>query len=371
MARVSPEVMEPRKRSFWTWNLGRIAGIPIRVHLTLLLLLVWIAVTYALEGAGWSPTAIGVILIIAIFATILVHELGHALVARAFGISTRDILLLPIGGISSLERMPSRPAQELAVAIVGPAINLVLAGLLWVGITLAGGTTRFGAATTLGGAFVTQLMWINVGLAIFNLIPAFPMDGGRVLRAVLAFRLDRERATDVAAACGKVCAVAFALIGLYANLWLVLIAAFVWFGASQERALVHLQAALAGVPVRAAMVTRVDAVTSEERLDATASILVADGVDSLPVIDHGRPVGAITREDIAAGLARGGPDATVGEAPHHEVITVTPNEPLDGLFERLQTSPGTVALVIDHGTAIGTITAEHLARYVALHELQR
>jgi CBS domain-containing protein len=238
-----------------------------------------------------------------------------------------------------------------------------------VGITLAGGTTRLGAATTLGGAFVTQLMWINIALAIFNMIPAFPMDGGRVLRAVLALRLDRERATDVAAACGKICAVVFALIGLYANVWLVLIAAFVWFGASQERALVHLQAALAGVPVREAMLKRVDTVAPEERLDATASLLVADGVDVLPIFDHGRPVGAITREDIAAGLARGGPDATVAEAPRHDLFTVAPDEPLDTLFERLQKSPGTVALVVDHGAAVGTLTAEHLARYVALHEM--
>ena len=109
--------------------------------------------------------------------------------ARRYGIKTRDIMLLPIGGIASLERMPEKPSQELAVAIVGPLINLALAGLLWIGITATGGSTRITEGMSLGGALATQLMWINIGLAVFNLVPAFPMDGGRVLRSILAMRM--------------------------------------------------------------------------------------------------------------------------------------------------------------------------------------
>src|SRR5262249_9085369 len=151
---------------------GRISGIPIRMHLTLLVLLVWIAGVYMLRGAGLGGTALGLSLVVAIFAIIVVHELGHALVARHYGINTRDILLLPIGGISSLERIPDNPKEELQVALAGPLVNLVLAALIWAGITLTGGTTRLTEVNTIGGAIATQLLWINVGLAVFNLLPA-------------------------------------------------------------------------------------------------------------------------------------------------------------------------------------------------------
>ncbi|HEU4611997.1 MAG TPA: site-2 protease family protein, partial [Kofleriaceae bacterium] len=173
------------------------------MHLTLLILLAWIAGSYMFAGAGITATGLGLLLVLTIFVIIVVHELGHALVARHFGIATRDIMLLPIGGIASLERMPEKPSQELAVAIVGPLINLALAGVLWIGIAAAGGTLRLTEVTTFGGALATQLLWINIALAVFNLIPAFPMDGGRVLRSVLAMRMSHERATDIAARLGK------------------------------------------------------------------------------------------------------------------------------------------------------------------------
>ena len=358
--------LQPR-RSSWTWNIGRIAGIPIRLHLTFLLLLAWIAVVYAFHGANIGTVALGVVLVVAIFATIVIHELGHALVARHFGYRTRDILLLPIGGIASLEKMPEKPSQELAVALVGPAINLAIAGLIWLGITAAHGTTRLDEVTSVGGALATQLMWINVALAAFNLLPAFPMDGGRALRALLAMRLGRNRATDVAAATGKLFAVLFGVIGLFYNPFLVLIAFVVWMGANQERALVHLKSAIDGVPVSAAMLTRVDTIGPEAPLEDAAALLLSGGHDQLPVIDHGRPIGVLTRRDLAQGLATAGRDATVAAAPTHGIVTVESTDSLDLVLDRLRESPDSVALVVDHGVTVGMVTAETLARYVALH----
>jgi Zn-dependent protease/predicted transcriptional regulator len=345
----------PRKRSFWTWNLGHVSGIALRVHVTLVLLLGWIAVSYAVQGAGFAGTALGVSLVVAVFATIVVHELGHALVARRYGIKTRDIMLLPIGGIASLERMPDTPRQELAVALVGPAINLVIAGLIWVGVALFGYS-----------AFAVQLVWINIALAVFNLIPAFPMDGGRATRALLSMWLGRERATDVAAALGKMFAVAIGIFGLFFNPLLVLIAAVVWFGATQERALVHLKLALHGVPVSAAMLRKVDAVSPELRLEDAATLLL--GQNQVPVLDHGHVIGVLTRSDVASALAKDGPEAPVSGASTHEVVTVEPGDPLDLVLDRLRQSPDSVALVVDHGEAVGLVTAEALARYAALHE---
>jgi Zn-dependent protease/CBS domain-containing protein len=355
------------RRSLWTWNLGRIAGIPIRMHLTLLLFLAWIASTYMLRGAGLSVTALGIVLVATIFVIIVVHELGHALVARRFGIATRDIMLLPIGGIASLEHMPDKPKQELAVAIVGPLINLALAGLLYIGIVATHGTTRITEATTIGGAIVTQLMWINIGLAVFNLLPAFPMDGGRVLRALLAMRMGHARATDVAARLGKLFAVFIGIAGLFYNPLLLLIAFVVWSGATQERALVQLKNAISGVPVSAAMLRRVESVTPEQPLEDAAALLLTGGLNQLPVIDHGQPVGVITRSDVASALARAGTEATVATAPKHDIVTVSPADSLDFVLDKLRQHPDAVALVVDHGQPVGVLTAEHLAAYVAMH----
>ncbi|HSD90358.1 MAG TPA: site-2 protease family protein [Kofleriaceae bacterium] len=349
------------QRSWWTWNLGRIAGIPIRVHVTLLVLLAWIASTYALRGAGFSATAIGVGLVAAIFVVIVVHELGHALVARRFGIKTRDIMLLPIGGIASLEHMPDKPRQELAVAAVGPLINLVIAAILY--------AARFATDPgTLANELVSQMIYINVGLAVFNLIPAFPMDGGRVLRSLLAMRMGPERATNIAASMGKLFAVAIGILGLFSNPLLLVIAFVVWSGAQQERAMSQLKHALAGVPVSAAMLRRVEAVTPDQPLEDAASLLLRGGLNQLPVIDHGKAVGVITRSDVASALAHARPDATVATAPRHEIVEVTPADSLDSVLERLREHPDSIALVLDEGLPVGVLTAEHLAAYVALHQ---
>jgi Zn-dependent protease/predicted transcriptional regulator len=361
----------PRRRSLWTWNLGRIAGIPIRMHLTLFVLLAWIAAMYMVQGATFGATGLGLLLVATIFVIIVVHELGHALVARRYGIATRDIMLLPIGGIASLERMPEKPQQELAVAIVGPVINLVLAGLIYIGITALGGTTRMTEATTIGGALATQLMWINIALAVFNLLPAFPMDGGRVLRALLAMRMGHERATNIAAHLGRFFAVAIGIAGLFYNPLLLLIAVVVWAGASQERALVQLKSAIAGVPVSAAMLRRVESVTPEQPLEDAAALLLSGGLDQLPVIDRGRPIGVITRSDVATALSHAGPEATVANAPKHGIVTVTPADSLDLVLDRLRQQPDSIALVIDRGQPVGVLTAEHLAAYVALHSHRR
>jgi len=341
------------------------------MHLTLLVLLAWIAGSYALSGASLGATAVGVALVVAIFVVIVVHELGHALVARRYGIATRDIMLLPVGGIASLEATPEKPAQELAVALVGPAINLALAALIWLGVHASGGTVQLADTTSVGGAVVAQLYWINIALAVFNMIPAFPMDGGRALRALLAMRMGTERATDIAASLGRVFAVGIGIFGLFYNPLLILIAFVIWQGASQERSLAQLKHAISGVPVSAAMLRRVEAVTPEQPLEDAAALLVRGGLNQLPVIDHGTPVGVITRSDVASALAHAGPDATVAEAPQHRVIMVSPADALDTVLARLHADPDAVALVIDHGLPVGVLTSDALTAYVALHEPTR
>jgi Zn-dependent protease len=239
----------------WALSLGRIAGIPVYVHATFALLLGWIAFLHWTSSGSLSAVASGLLFIVALFGCVLLHELGHALAARRYGIRTRDITLLPIGGLARLERMPDRPVQELWVALAGPAVNVAIAAVLFLWLVGTRTLVPLESLSVVGGPFVERLLVVNLFLAVFNLIPAFPMDGGRVLRALLAMRIDYVRATRIAATVGQGVALLFGFVGLFANPFLILIALFVWSGASQESAMVQARSALGGVPVESAMIT--------------------------------------------------------------------------------------------------------------------
>ena len=216
----------------WSIKIARIAGIDVYMHLTFLILLGWIAISYYLPNHSIDAAIQGVLFILAVFTTIVLHELGHALTARRYGIQTRDITLLPIGGVARLARMPDDPKQELLVAIAGPMVNVVIAILLWIGIVLTRGFTPLEQLVKeqpgVAGTFAERLFLVNVFLVVFNAIPAFPMDGGRVLRAILAMTMDYVRATHIAAIIGQGIAFLFAIVGLFApNLILMFIALFV------------------------------------------------------------------------------------------------------------------------------------------------
>ena len=238
----------------WSWRLGRFAGIDVYVHATFLMLLAWMAVSYYLPRQSMTDVVNGLAFILALFAIVILHEFGHALTARRFGIRTRDVTLLPIGGVARLERMPEDPRQELLVALAGPGVNVVLAGILLLVLVPTATLEAVNEIRLVGGHFLSKLLWINVSLAAFNLIPAFPMDGGRVLRALLAMRMDYVRATQVAASVGQALAIVFGFIGLLYNPFLVFIALFVWMGAASEASMVQMKSALGGIPVSKAMI---------------------------------------------------------------------------------------------------------------------
>ena len=217
-----------------SWKLGTVGGIELRVHATMALLLLWIGASGYGAEHSLTSAASAVAFTAAIFAIVVLHELGHAFAARSFGIGTRDITLYPMGGVARLERLPATPWQELIVAVAGPMVNVGLAGacaaaLLGLGVSLGVSGLDVGA-----GPILARLLWANVVLAVFNLLPAFPMDGGRVLRAFLAFFVDYVRATRIALSVGRVLAVVFAVAGLLWNPILVLIAFFIWTSGGAE-----------------------------------------------------------------------------------------------------------------------------------------
>src|SRR5215204_3763354 len=208
----------------WQWKLGRFAGIDVFVHATFLILIGWVGYSRWLENQKWSEVINGIVFILALFLCVVLHEYGHALTARKYGIQTRDITLYPIGGVARLERMPDKPIEELWVALMGPAVNVIIAAGLFAYLFLTNGPVPLTALTVASGSFAERLMVVNIWLVLFNLIPAFPMDGGRVLRAILAMRMDYVRATQVAANIGQGMAFIFGFIGLFSNPFLLFIA---------------------------------------------------------------------------------------------------------------------------------------------------
>lgn len=349
------------RRGGWSWRLGRLFGIEIRVHATFLLLLGWVAVTHLTAGDGLATAASGVAYVLAVFAIIVMHELGHALTARRFGIATRDITLLPIGGVASLERMPSKPSQELLVAIAGPAVNVALALLLFVALVVMGAIEDVTRLSLVGGPFIAKLMWTNVGLAAFNVVPAFPMDGGRVLRSLLAMRMGALRATDVAARIGQALALVFGLVGLFFNPFLVFIALFVWMGAQTESRVAHVRAALAGVPAWRAMVTRFVAVSPAEPLASVAEHVLAGFQDDVPVVEGAHLVGVLAREQIMAAALAGDASMPAASCMRRDVPVVTETDSLDVALERLQASGRRSIPVVRGGDLVGLLPVENVA----------
>jgi len=186
----------------WQWKLGTFAGIDVFVHATFLLIVGWYGWTYWLETRTLTGALEGVVFILLLFLAVTLHEYGHALTARKYNIRTRDITLYPIGGMARLERMPEKPVQELRVALAGPEVNVVIAAILFGYLALTNALVPFSQLTLTTGSFIERLMFVNLSLVLFNLIPAFPMDGGRVLRALLAMNMDYVRATQIAATVG-------------------------------------------------------------------------------------------------------------------------------------------------------------------------
>lgn len=233
------------------WKLGRLAGIGVYVHWSFWILPAWILLSTVSDGRGWAAGISAVIFVFAIFGCVVLHELGHALMARHYRIGTRDITLYPIGGVASLERMPTRPSQELAIAVAGPAVNVAIAGALFAGAFFTGLGNLAPVNDVIGGPFLSSLMWVNVFLAIFNLLPAFPMDGGRVLRAFLAMQMAYAKATTIAARVGQVVAILLGAIGLsplFSGGMLVLVAVFVFLAAQAELTMTRIREARLNAP---------------------------------------------------------------------------------------------------------------------------
>lgn len=353
----------------WSWTLGTVAGTKVRVHVTFVILLVFLAVTFWSSG-GARAAMVGVTFFLALFLCVVLHEFGHALAARRYGIRTPDITLYPIGGIARLERMPKTPSHELVVAVAGPMVNVVIAVVLLAsvgGLPSVEQLANFGEMNLV--SFVARLALVNIMLVVFNLIPAFPMDGGRMLRALLAMVVPRAKATRWAATTGQVIAVVGALLAVSVGMWwLLIIAAFVFFAAGQEASMSDAQAAFEGVTVGAAMETRFRVLQTGDSLQRAAEVLLEGQQHDFPVVDaSGECRGILLRNDLLRALAEGKLHASVADAAQSKFARVSADQELSSALEVLAGSSLPVAPVMNsHGQIEGLLTRENVAEFLVV-----
>lgn len=359
----------------WSWKITRLAGIDIYVHATFLVLVLWIALGYWQLQGTIAAVINGVGFILALFACVVLHELGHALMARRYNIRTRHITLLPIGGIAALEKMPDQPLQEIAVAVAGPLVNLGIAFVLWALISFSSGLDftsssqlTDNAASWTEGPFLQRLMIVNIILAVFNMLPALPMDGGRVFRALLALRMNHQQATEKAAKFGQTIALVLGFAGLLYNPFLVFIALFVWIGAAAELHSEKTKTALQGVTVGDAMLTDYATLSSQHSLAHAVELTLAGSQEDFPVVEAQQVCGVLTQSDLLRGLRDQGNLAIVQDWMQRDLIMVESTEPLDSVLQRLQGTACKLLCVTKNGHQVGIINIANFMEFIAIQK---
>lgn len=347
----------------WSFKLGRLLGIDVYVHFTFLLLLGFIGLAHWTAGRSLEAALSGVLFFASLFLCVLLHEYGHALAARRYGIGTRDITLLPIGGLARLERMPEKPMQELIVALAGPAVNVVIAGGLLAGLFLRNTWQLPSAFSVTSGGFIERLLMVNVFLVVFNILPALPLDGGRVLRSLLAMRMEYARATSIAAAIGKGMALIFGFVGLFSNPMLLLIALFVWIGATQEAAAAQMKSSFAGANVRDAMLTDFRALSPQDSLADATKLLLAGSQTDFPVVDGGRVVGILDHSALFQALRERGERALVGAVMRPQFVTLQAHQSLDEALAEVRAEGELTMAVSEDGRFVGLLTPENVGEF--------
>lgn len=365
----------------WSFPIAKVKGIKIQVHFTFALVLVWAALDWGVwQGLGLVGALYGLAFVSLLFLCVTLHELGHSLVALHYGVKVRDITLLPIGGLARLEGELARPAQEFWMALAGPAVNIVLVVVLGAVTFPLLGWRALGGLGLLwrrlnGLSFerlLVDLLVANLGLALFNLLPAFPMDGGRVLRAFLASRMGELDATRISARVGQGLAVILGLLGIFGGgMNLTLIAVFIFTGAEQEWRGTQLKTALQRVPASAALVHGGVLLSPYDPLRRAIDVSLRSGQMDFAVFYRGTLMGVLTREDVAEGFQRHGTDVPVGQVMHTDFPVAQPSETLLDLQRKMQVSGSSVISVIEEGRFLGLVTLESVRNALRLFSTRR
>ena len=355
----------------WSFAVGKVQGTIVRIHFTFLIFLVWIILAaYAAKGPEAAVSA-GIFFVL-LFTSVLLHEFGHIFVARRFGVRTPAVTLLPIGGVAEMERIPEQPRHELVISLAGPAVNLVIGGVI---VLVLGGLPAHPEMelTNFGRTFWTHLAFANLALALFNLLPAFPMDGGRALRAVISAKLGYARGTRVAGVIGQVLAVLFGLVGILSgNLILTLIAVFVYFTAGAEAGRARLRSASLGALASDLMITHFETLQAEASVDRAAEALIHTHQKEFLILDARHQLqGILTRDQIAGAIKTGQSNAPISTVMGREIPVVSPRHIADHVLQLLQSGAPAVAVVNDQEQLVGMVTLDNVMEHVLLTDSRR
>jgi Zn-dependent protease len=348
----------------WSFTLGSFKGTAVRIHVTFVLFLLWIGFS-AYQRGGVVAARDSVLFISAIFACVILHEFGHILTGRRFGISASEVTLLPIGGVANIDKMPDQPYQELLIALAGPAVNLVIAALLFLGADIVG-PINIAELDNPHISLVQRLAVVNVFLAVFNMIPAFPMDGGRVLRAAAAMWLGWDRATRIAAQIGQIFAFVLGFLGLFGNPLLIFIAIFVYMAAASEAEMTIATTTTKNIRVEDAMETRIATIDRASTIREAIETLLATSQDEFPVVGRdSRLYGLIARADIIEALKSEDPDGPISPFVRKDAPTIAPEASLDKALKHLNEG-ASLGVVDNEGSLLGLVTRQSVAEVVLI-----
>ncbi|WP_439483962.1 site-2 protease family protein [Cyclobacterium plantarum] len=345
--------------------LGKYSGIKVFIHWTFSLLILWIIIANTRSGTPILDTGWTILFVILIFLCVILHEFGHALTAQKYGIQTRDIILLPIGGLARLEKLPEDPKEELKVALAGPLVNLVLFLLLSVILFFTGFDFNLLEAPKLNGSSIWLfLASANFFLAVFNLLPAFPMDGGRVLRALLSFRMSRVKATEIAGGTGQIMAILFVFFGLFNNPLLVLIGIFIFLGAQAEVNQTKQHSFLEGFIVGDALMNKFPVLAYNSPLQKAVDKLLDGQATHFVVVKEDSPVGILSREGIVQGLRDQNAQISIEKVTDINPLKLEITLPLEEALKKMAAENKKVALVYEAQHFIGILDQENISEFI-------
>ncbi|TDE42688.1 site-2 protease family protein [Flavobacterium rhamnosiphilum] len=354
-------------------KLGKIAGIAIFIHWTFTLLILFIIFVNYKSGQNATQIIWSVVFILTIFITILLHELGHALAAKNYNIKTKDITLLPIGGLARLERIPEKPLEELIVAFAGPLVNIILAFITGIFITIPDTSEQLMAELSNGvnaNNFFLNFFLVNFWLAIFNLIPAFPMDGGRILRALLSFKLQRHVATRISARIGQLLAMGFIIFGFFTSPFLIFIGIFVIIGAQVEADYTESKFFLKGFKVHDVIMKQYPTMDANDTVKTAVELVLDSQNKNFLITENGIPVGTLNRDQIIMALSKKGDDEFVYNVMDRNLVYLDSDSLLENVFELIQLNKSRLMLVMENNELAGTLDVENLMEFLLIKEVK-
>jgi len=351
-------------------QLGRIAGIKVQIHWTFWLLFLFIGFMVFANDGSYTDLFWNFVFITALFICVVLHEFGHALAARRYGVGTRNITLLPIGGVANLKDMPENPKEEFIIAIAGPLVNVVIAFLLWLVVPVDNFLVddpemlEEQLSSINASNFLFYLLAVNVALVVFNMIPAFPMDGGRVFRAILSTRMSRVQATQAATALGKFLAMIFFLFGLFSNIILAVIAVFIYFGAHSENIVIQQISLLQGNDIEDAMITDFTTLKPDDTLQSAIDRILDSTEQDFVVEENGRVVGILFMSDLAPALRERGNESLVSDIMEKNIVTLNAKDPLPSAYRELKRGNKNFFPVVDNEKLVGVLDMNNINEFL-------